>query len=167
MTAAARTRNPSRTRVRSRTRTRSRTFPGRRTGVSDARHWLECLLSRASDPPVPESTASTAALLLSEAATNAVRHTASGSRPGGTFTVRVHIGGDALTVDVEDEGAATVPTLGTPGGDDESGRGLLLIDAFADTWGVRPEGCGLSFTLARCPSPAPAIPPVPQAVMRP
>ncbi|GAA4951759.1 hypothetical protein GCM10023224_40420 [Streptomonospora halophila] len=99
-------------------------------------------------------------MLLSEAAANAVRHTASGSRPGGTFTVRVRIG-DALTVDVEDEGAATVPTLGTPGGDDESGRGLLLIDAFADAWGIRSEGCGLYFTLARYDSP------IPSAVMRP
>ncbi|GAA1760519.1 hypothetical protein GCM10009834_17570 [Streptomonospora arabica] len=93
-------------------------------------------------------------MLLSESAANAVRHTASGSRPGGTFTVRVRIG-DALTVDVEDEGAATVPTLGTPGGDDETGRGLLLIDAFADAWGVRPEGRGLYFTLAPYDSPTP------------
>ncbi|MFD0774746.1 ATP-binding protein [Streptomonospora algeriensis] len=135
-------------------RTHTRTFPGVAAGVSDARHWLEGLLRAATDPHVPEPVVDTAALLLSEAASNAVRHTASGSRPGGCFTVHLHTAADALTVEIEDDGAAaTVPTLAVPGDDAESGRGLVLIDTFADAWGVRSAG-GVYYTLTRSESPA-------------
>ncbi|GAA4916653.1 ATP-binding protein [Streptomonospora salina] len=154
MTPGNHTRTRTRTGTRTSARTHTRTFPGVASGVADSRHWLADLLRTATAPPVPEPVVDTAALLLSEAASNAVRHTASGSRPGGRFTVHLHTGADALTVDVEDDGAAaTVPTLAAPGDDAESGRGLVLVDTFADAWGVPSRGGGLYFTLTRNDSP--------------
>ncbi|QBI53668.1 ATP-binding protein [Streptomonospora litoralis] len=135
----------------------TRTFPGRRTSVADARHWLEDLLARSTDPKIPGETVAAAALLLSEAATNAVLHTDTGHDPGGAFTVRLHITAATLTVHVEDDGAAetavpAAPALTPAGADAESGRGLVLIDAFADDWGPisRESQChGLYYTLSR------------------
>src|SRR5690625_455647 len=135
----------------------TRTFPGLRTGVADARHWLEDLLARACDPNIPGETVAAAALLLSEAATNAVLHTDTGHDPGGAFTVRLHLADDTLTVAVEDDGGAAIPTAPAvpaapdtiTSADDESGRGLVLIDAFADDWGPLSQGHGLYYTLTR------------------
>lgn len=71
------------------------------------------------------------ALLAGELAANAVLHSASGL-PGGKFTVRVIVKtGGYLLIEVEDEGG---PWHG-PGGDDESGRGLEIVEAVASEWG--------------------------------
>lgn len=130
----------------------ARTFPGTPEQVGAARRWLEDTLTRTPGRITDETTA-TAVLLLSEAATNTLRHTATGT-PGGTFTVHVHADRHRLTVIVQDAGSATTrPERVTTSIADDHGRGLALIDAFADTWEPLPTGNGMVFTLSLAPAP--------------
>ncbi|WP_189891599.1 ATP-binding protein [Streptomyces xantholiticus] len=71
-------------------------------------------------------------LCVSELATNALVH---GVPPGRGYLLRLWLyeQGTALRVEVHDSGAGR-PCVRAPAG--ESGRGLLLVDALADTWGV-------------------------------
>ncbi|MEU1504003.1 SpoIIE family protein phosphatase [Kitasatospora sp. NPDC005748] len=85
----------------------------------------------------------TAELLASELVTNAIRHTDRDAM----FTARLYReaaadGGRArLRVEVEDE-SDLWPTRRTPGEQASSGRGLMLVEALADGWGVEPRGSG-------------------------
>lgn len=130
----------------------ARTFPATPDQVGTARHWLEHTLTR-TPGRIPDETTAAAVLLLSEAATNALRHTASGT-PGGTFRVHVHADRHRLTVVVQDAGGTTRPERVTSSIEDDDGRGLALVDAFADTWEPLPTGNGMVFTLALIPQPA-------------
>jgi hypothetical protein len=49
--------------------------------------------------------------------------------------------GGRLRVEVEDE-SDQWPKRRTPGEQASSGRGLLLVEALADDWGVEPRGSG-------------------------
>lgn len=85
-------------------------------------------------------------LLLSELATNAVRH-------GGTgFEVEVAHTGEGVHFRVTDHGGGT-PRRAAPGPAAEGGRGLLLVDELASRWGVtRGPGCtAVWFELDRSP----------------
>ncbi|WP_405796871.1 ATP-binding protein [Streptomyces sp. NBC_01506] len=86
----------------------------------------------------------TAALLLSELVTNALRH---GSPPGREIVVTAWRADGLLRMEVEDAGE-TLPQPRTPdpGPDlasdsdpDECGRGLALVTALAENWGVEPR----------------------------
>ncbi|WP_316520584.1 ATP-binding SpoIIE family protein phosphatase [Kitasatospora brasiliensis] len=85
----------------------------------------------------------TAELLSSELVTNAIRHTDRDAM----FTARLYRESDAdggrarLRVEVEDE-SDLWPTRRTPGEQASSGRGLMLVEALADSWGVEPRGSG-------------------------
>ncbi|MFE4974431.1 SpoIIE family protein phosphatase [Kitasatospora sp. NPDC056651] len=85
----------------------------------------------------------TAELLSSELVTNAIRHTDRDAM----FTARLYREPDAdggrarLRVEVEDE-SDLWPTRRTPGEQASSGRGLMLVEALADSWGVEPRGSG-------------------------
>ncbi|MER8188034.1 SpoIIE family protein phosphatase [Kitasatospora sp. NPDC094015] len=82
----------------------------------------------------------TAELLSSELVTNAIRHTDRDAM----FTARLYReqgGGARLRVEVEDE-SDLWPTRRTPGEQASSGRGLMLVEALADGWGVEPRGSG-------------------------
>jgi len=70
----------------------------------------------------------TALLLVSELATNAIRH--------GTPPVRLslRLDSDKLRVEVTDS-SPTLPELGTPGPDQTSGRGLQIVQQLAARWG--------------------------------
>ncbi|PJE95423.1 hypothetical protein CUT44_23655 [Streptomyces carminius] len=93
----------------------------------------------------PESDVScTVSLLVGELAANAVRHgggSGSGAAPGREFRLRlVHeAGAGLLRVEVSDDSPLWPPAVpALPSGEEESGRGLFLVDVLADCWGVAP-----------------------------
>jgi len=111
--------------------------PGVPSMVPVARLFVRAFLG---DNPLAE----TAELITSEYATNAIRHTAAGE--GGAIQVVVIAGPDLVRIEVTDHAPleavrawppapGPVPQVTQAGEDDESGRGLLLVDAIADRWG--------------------------------
>ena len=119
----------------------TRDFQGQADQVREARRWVEDLLPE-RDPLAD------VLLLLSELCTNAVVHTRSGEA-GGRFSVAVVWTRESVRVVVEDQGSPKTPTIGARTADparadeaeeakeaDESGRGLLLVDALAGDWGT-------------------------------
>lgn len=80
--------------------------------------------------------ADVAALIISELTANAVRHTP-------CHSIRLIVGRPSATrvrVGVVDRAPSRLPVLGRAGEDDESGRGLLLVDGIADRWGYDLHG---------------------------
>ncbi|MFE1957303.1 ATP-binding protein [Streptomyces sp. NPDC059479] len=77
-------------------------------------------------------------LLLSELVTNAIAY-----GDGPSVHVRVSLGCGVLRIEVYD-GSSTAPQSRTAGEDQESGRGLIIVDAIVaehgGTWGVSSEG---------------------------
>jgi anti-sigma regulatory factor (Ser/Thr protein kinase) len=86
-------------------------------------------------------------LLVSEAATNAVLHSATGD--GGTFSVAYLISDDLLRVEVRDGGGPAGPRRRVHHIESMTGRGLDLFDALSDRWGVDgdPDGWTVWFEL--------------------
>jgi anti-sigma regulatory factor (Ser/Thr protein kinase) len=75
-------------------------------------------------------------VLVSEVASNAVKHSASGD--GGAFEVAVAVSGESVRVEVGDQGSGSEPRLA----DDQlpadvltGGRGLRIVDMLAAKWG--------------------------------
>ncbi|MFD8881554.1 PAS domain S-box protein [Streptomyces erythrochromogenes] len=99
----------------------------------------------------------TACLLTSELLSNAVNH----SR--GPVRLRLRQAGRELSVEVCD-GSPVLPQARFAAPDAESGRGLLLVDSLASSWGTLPtaEGKAVWFSLP-LPAPRPAPPPNRQA----
>lgn len=91
-----------------------------------------------------------ARLLTSEVLTNAICHAS------GPIQLRVRRGTDELTVEVTDRSPQPPQPRCAEAGD-ESGRGLLLVDTLADSWGTRPVDPGKTiwFTLRLTPAGAP------------
>ncbi|MEU8198528.1 ATP-binding protein [Microbispora amethystogenes] len=101
----------------------------------------------------PRST--TLELLVGELLANAVRHSDSGRRPGGTVTLMVMEDDDGLWIEVADEGSPDLAIHVRPfDPDDDGGRGLWLVDRIASAWGVREahERRVVWFHLARPPA---------------
>ncbi|MGW0764004.1 ATP-binding protein [Streptomyces sp. NPDC002676] len=72
-----------------------------------------------------------AALLVTELATNVVKHVGEGV----SATLILERRGERLRLEVHDKGS-TLPTLNTSGCDDECGRGLHLLASLATDWGT-------------------------------
>ncbi|MEU0577728.1 ATP-binding protein [Streptomyces griseoincarnatus] len=111
-----------------------RAFPGLAEQVVQARHFVAAMI--AEEGPVDD-----AVLVVSELATNAVRHSRSGSA-GGWFLVIVGFSDDLVRIEVVDQGSERVPHLCDVTSQEEGGRGLLLIASCAKDWGVKnwPDG---------------------------
>jgi two-component sensor histidine kinase len=105
----------------------SRTFPVWPESVPAAREYVSDLLGG-----VHPDLCQTAALLVSELVTNAVRHAG-----GLEFVVEVREFPDQgrLWVGVTDSEAA-LPVLRTPDVTAEHGRGIQLVSTLADRWGA-------------------------------
>ncbi|MEU2222021.1 ATP-binding protein [Streptomyces sp. NPDC018347] len=71
--------------------------------------------------------------IVAELAANAVTH---GLVPGRDFQLLLYVVGDTLRIEVTDKRVDRLPHVGQATPDGESGRGLLLVDALADRWGV-------------------------------
>jgi anti-sigma regulatory factor (Ser/Thr protein kinase) len=102
----------------------SRTFPATPEQAREARRFLAAILA---GQDVPD-----ASLCLSELVTNAIVHSHS-SQPGGTFTVRAQLDGQRLRVEVCDQGGPWHTPSGP--GEDENGRGLLIVGRLSSRWG--------------------------------
>ncbi len=119
------------------------------------RHWLTSLLPDGLERDDLTSVAV-------ELATNAIQHTASGQ--SGWFTVELACHGHMAGIAVSDEGGAGAPQ---PSDDPMSdrGRGLVIVQALAQSWGVRGDSRGRTVWAevaaagpGACPSAAPAQP---------
>ncbi|MFJ4920229.1 ATP-binding protein [Streptomyces sp. NPDC088725] len=83
-----------------------------------------------------DNLADRAALVVTELIANTVRHTP-------CHEVRLIVGrptGTRVRIGVVDRAPWCLPTLGQADDEDESGRGLFLIDAVADGWGYDLHG---------------------------
>ena len=98
------------------------------------------LAEQARDWKIPDELADTAVLLLSELMTNACRHAR--VPVGREVAARCVLGEAVLRVEVHDASDA-LPRPRTACADDESGRGLALVDALADAWGAEPRPYGI------------------------
>ncbi|MGW2043810.1 ATP-binding protein [Streptomyces sp. NPDC001858] len=74
-----------------------------------------------------------AAHIVAELAANAVTH---GRVPGRDFQLLLYVIGDTLRIEVTDTRGDRLPCLQQASGERESGRGLVLVNALADRWGV-------------------------------
>ena len=101
-----------------------RVFPNEPAGVRDARAYVADAL-RGADPSVLD----VAVLMVSELATNAVVHTTS------PFGIGIDRRDHEVRISVTDRGAGT-PKLRHASSSDTDGRGLGIVAAFADEWGV-------------------------------
>jgi anti-sigma regulatory factor (Ser/Thr protein kinase) len=123
-----------------------RVFPGQAEQAPHARRWVRALALAANS-----GAADDAELVLAELFTNAVLHTASGTR-GGTVTVAVTADGVIHVHDLGMTGGLPCPGLTRPrpprdGHLRESGQGLLLVAAMSTGWVHLPA--------ARCPAAGP------------
>ncbi|MER8027528.1 ATP-binding protein [Streptomyces bauhiniae] len=74
-----------------------------------------------------------AAQIVAELAANAATH---GRLPGRSFRLALHAARGTLRIEVTDTRGDRRPVRREPGAEDEDGRGLLLVAALADRWGV-------------------------------
>jgi anti-sigma regulatory factor (Ser/Thr protein kinase) len=109
----------------------SQSFPATPDQVREARQFLRRLLG---DWPGGDD----ALACLSEIASNSVLHSNS-RRPGGYFAVHVSLWPWMLRVAVEDEGG---PWGNLHDGDDQRGRGLVIVEGLASDWSVIGNGAG-------------------------
>ena len=105
-------------------------LPPERSAASRARHFTRAALARLD---VPSAVIDDAELLVSELVTNAVLHARSSSR------VEINRENGRVRVTVRDE-SAEQPRLRNGGADATTGRGLLLVDRLAHSWGVDRSG---------------------------
>jgi anti-sigma regulatory factor (Ser/Thr protein kinase) len=107
-------------------------LPAHATSVADAR---EKVRGQVRSWGLPDEVARTAQLVISEFFTNAVVHTDSCR-----VRCRLQVSGQRLRIEVCDEGAGCDDvTPRQAAAEDVNGRGLQLVNAVAETWGVRSE----------------------------
>lgn len=111
-------------------------FSSTRRGARLARQLAVQQLTEWTGLPYDSDPARAVALVTAELASNSVRH---GSLPGRDFRLALLLLPDRFRVEVTDtrpERRPPRPTdLGSPAVDASSGRGLLLVEAYADHWG--------------------------------
>lgn len=103
-----------------------RRFPNEAASVSEARRYTLDALEG-----IAPTVADAVAVMISELAANAVRHT------GSHFTVTIDRSEALIRVAVTDSGAGS-PVVRTPEPVEPSGRGLQIVQALAADWGVLP-----------------------------
>ncbi|MEV0485752.1 ATP-binding protein [Streptomyces sp. NPDC050508] len=111
-------------------------FRRERRSVPAARHFAHAFLVEWGLADVERS--GDVLLCVSELATNALVH---GVPPGRQFRVFLRYDGQVLRVEVHDSGGGS-PHVGAADDGDEGGRGLLLVAALADKWGVAERDLG-------------------------
>ncbi|WP_078940760.1 ATP-binding protein [Streptomyces cellulosae] len=102
------------------------------------------LREQATSWKLPDEVTDTAVLLLSELMTNAYRHAK--VSPGREIRTRCLVEAGRLRIEVTDANG-TLPVVREATPYDETGRGLPLVAALADTWGAEPRTCGVGKTV--------------------
>jgi anti-sigma regulatory factor (Ser/Thr protein kinase) len=92
------------------------------------------MMVRSSHASIPPRLWEATEVIVSELASNAVRHA------GTTFKVALTMGTE-VRIEVAD-GSPSPPVLRHAGPADTGGRGLVLVDAYADRWGYDPVATG-------------------------
>lgn len=114
-------------------------FPSTPRGARLARRGAVRHVAEWGYPPASD-TSCTVALLVAELASNAVRH---GRVPGRGFRLCLTLRQappHAIRIEVSDSREERLPLKPTaPSPEDETGRGLLLIDLLATRWGTAPR----------------------------
>jgi len=109
-------------------------LPAESYAVREARHFVR---QQAGSWGLPENTVDTAELLVSELATNAVRHAA------GPGPIEIRLSYDErLTCEVADQVGAEPRPAALPDDLEESGRGLFLVSELSADWGSRRTSTG-------------------------
>ncbi len=103
---------------------RTRTFPADRQSVPAARRFATEVLVDS-----PRDLLESVELMVSELATNCVRHVQT------TFELMILRTPEEIRVEVTDHGGGT-PAMRSPGPDDPTGRGLRIVDMLSERWGV-------------------------------
>ncbi|MGW5177679.1 ATP-binding protein [Streptomyces sp. NPDC004082] len=105
-------------------------------GARLARH-LALAQLHAWGVPLDTAAAEAVAVIVAELAANAVTH---GRVPGRDFELRLALVPGSVRVEVGDTRTGPRPPgpgdVRAPGADEETGRGLVLVDALADRWEV-------------------------------
>ncbi|MDH6438189.1 anti-sigma regulatory factor (Ser/Thr protein kinase) [Streptomyces sp. SAI-144] len=108
-------------------------FISTRRGARLARHLAVQQFTEWTGLPYDSDPARAVALVTAELASNAVRH---GSLPGRDFRLTLFLLPHGFRVEVTDTRPERLLPPATPQPADEtSGRGLLLVQAYADRWG--------------------------------
>lgn len=95
------------------------------------------LCSELQDCGVRPGAVDDAAVIISELLSNALRHAR--PLPSGQIQVSWTRHGDVIEIAVSDGGAMTEPRRGQPTLSSLGGRGLGIVEALAEDWGVRHE----------------------------
>lgn len=116
--------------------------PHHARGARQARHRLTAALTGSIPPALLADVISVAAELIA----NAVRHAE--PLPGGVVRLawRLRTSDDKRMIEVRvtDGGAPQLPRPRTASIDESDGRGLTIVEALADRWGVDKDGLGQS-----------------------
>ncbi|MFF5265117.1 ATP-binding protein [Actinomadura viridis] len=109
-------------------------LPGTAASVPVLRRWVRAVLGTAGVAPSLE-------LVASEYGTNALWHSASGL-PGGRIRAELAVGREGVRISVQDDGPDPSSEVWDADRLDEHGRGLVLVEAYADRAGeyTTPEG---------------------------
>lgn len=120
--------------------TAQRNYPTTKRSVSRARTDCRAFLASCGLPEAHDFV-DDLVLMVSELMTNAVTH---GHVPGTTgrqVRMAMEKTGDVIRVEVRDTQSDKRPYV-CADGQDIGGRGLVLVDALSDAWGVSPEAIG-------------------------
>jgi anti-sigma regulatory factor (Ser/Thr protein kinase) len=134
----------------------TRRFSCHRESVSAARQFARAALGRQSS-----ETLDAVELMVSELATNCVQHAES------DFEIAVDVSKPEIRIEARDTGEGR-PAPRSPTPSEPTGRGLRIVEAMSDSWGVVPGARGKTvwFTITRraasahegrrCAAPSPA-----------
>ncbi len=103
-----------------------------------AREDCQSFLNQWADSAACKSASDALTLITSELITNAVEHA------GGPVGLAIERYGDTFRIEVRDRGGRSAPAVQPADDWAEDGRGLLLVEAMAHTWGVRTEVLGIT-----------------------
>lgn len=103
-------------------------FPAVPASAREVRRFVGAVLS-----DLVEDVADSVLLMAAELAANCIVHA------GSPFSVTISRLGDQLRIEMTDQGGGS-PDLRRPGPLEPHGRGLQIVDAIADDWGVTHRG---------------------------